>query len=168
MNVERERVIEGLTFRWVIGPCGDPYCRERQHLYGLVDVAGRDRWFLAAVLKPSELEGCEVVEDTIAEDEDLTERATVMAVLWGARWAAIGPRVIQFQLMTSRGLDPHAQDVIDGLRAGDAERLRKLCKGGVYPALLEMMGAYAANTGGETRDRLDGGSDAGSGEDGAG
>lgn len=167
MNIERERVVEGLTFRWVIviGPCGDPYCRERQHLYGLIDVSGRDRWFLAAVLRVDELDGCDVVEDTVADDVDLTERATVMAVLWGCRWPAVEPRQIQLQLMTSRGLDPHAQDVIEELTPAGAERLRKLCKGGVYPALLEMIGAYAANTGGETRHQLGGSDD---GEDGEG
>lgn len=162
MNVERERVVGEAAFRWVEAPCGDPYCREKFHLYGMVDVGARERWFLAAVLRPDEIDGCELVEDTVLDDPDLFDRATVMAVLWGCRWEAVTPRQIQLQSLTSRTLDPHAQDVIDGMSPGEAEGLRKLCKGGVYPALLEMMGAYAANTGGETRGPIeDGGSDGG-------
>lgn len=168
MNVERERAAGDFAFRWVVAPCGDPYCRENRHLYGMVDVGGRERWFLAAVLRPDEFDGCYVVEDTLLEDPDLMSRATVMAVLWGCRWEAVTPRQIQLQSLTSRTLDPHAQDVIDGLTPGEAEGLRKLCKGGVYPALLEMMGAYSANTGGETRGPIEhGGSDHGGEVDGA-
>ena len=160
MRIERERDYGAIRYRWVTAPCGDPYCRQKVHVYCLVDIENRERWFMAAVLDVDELPGADVVEDTISEDRDLFDRATVMAVLWGCRWEGVSPRQIQLQILASRELDPHALDLLEEMDAADAERLRGLCKGGVYPALLDMMGAYAANTGGETR-RAIGGSDDG-------
>lgn len=163
MRIERERQEGAIRYRWVIGPCGDPYCRQKRHAYCMVDIANRERWFMAAVLDVDELPGADVVEDTIAGDRDLFDRATVMAVLWGCRWEGVSPRQIQLQILASRELDPHALDLLEEMDADDAERLRGLCKGGVFPALLDMMGAYVADVGGELR-RPVGGSD--EGEDG--
>ena len=163
MRIERERQEGAIRYRWVIGPCGDPYCRQKRHAYCMVDIANRERWFMAAVLDVDELPGADVVEDTIAGDRDLFDRATVMAVLWGCRWERVSPRQIQLQILASRELDPHALDLLEEMDADDAERLRGLCKGGVFPALLDMMGAYVADVGGELR-RPVGGSD--EGEDG--
>lgn len=160
MRIERERDYGAIRYRWVTAPCGDPYCRQKVHVYCMVDIENRERWFMAAVLDLDELERADVVEDTITEDHDLFGRATVLAVLWGCRWEGVSPRQIQLQILASRELDPHALDLLEEMDADDAERLRGLCKGGVYPALLDMMGAYAANTGGETR-RAIGGSDDG-------
>lgn len=28
MRIEREREDGAIRYRWVIGPCGDPYCRQ--------------------------------------------------------------------------------------------------------------------------------------------
>ena len=163
MNVERERVADGACFRWVFGRCDDPYCRVKIHAWGMLDVGGRDRWFLAAVLERDELEEAHMVEDVLLEDPDLLGRATTLAVLWGCRWEGVTPQQIAVQSMAFPSLGPHGRAYLEGLRAEEGERLRKLCKGGVYPALLDMMGAYVADVGGETR-RPIGGSD--EGEDG--
>ena len=160
MRIERERVEGNACFRWVFGRCDDPYCRTKIHAWGMFDVAGRDRWYLAAVLNHDELEDAHVVEDTILDDPDLLGRATTLAVLWGCRWEGVTPQQIAVQSMAFPSLGPHGRAYLEGLRAEEGERLRKLCKGGVYPALLDMMGAYVADVGGETR-RPIGGSDGG-------
>ena len=81
MRIERERDYGAIRYRWVTAPCGDPYCRQKVHVYCMVDVDCRERWFMAAVLDLDELPRADVVEDTISEDRDLFDRATVMAVL---------------------------------------------------------------------------------------
>jgi len=80
MRIEREREDGAIRYRWVIGPCGDPYCRQKVHAYCLVDIANRERWFMSAVLDVDELDGADVVEDTIAGDRDLclARRSTVI------------------------------------------------------------------------------------------
>ena len=160
MKIERERVEGSACFRWVFGRCDDPYCRVKIHAWGMCDVAGRDRWYLAAVLERDELDGAYVVEDTILDDPDLLDRATTLAVLWGCRWEGVTPQQIALQSLAFPSLGPHGRAYLDGLRVEQGERLRKLCKGGVFPALLDMMGAYVADVGGETR-RPVGGSDGG-------
>lgn len=159
MRTERERVDGDVTFRWVFGRCDDPYCRVKIHAWGLLDVAGRDRWFLAAVLERDELEEAHVVEDTILDDPELMGRATTLAVVWGCRWDGVSPQQIALQSMAFPQLGPHGRAYLEGLVVEDAERLRKLCKGGVYPALLDMMGAYVADVGGTRRGELGGSED---------